>query len=207
MKYLLLTTLITCLILCVLVLSMLLIGHAHPDQPLLTGLVPCDESLCYRGIALLKTPYDVGRSIIENLPGASWSVRDIRRADLPQGDAAWLIIFRSNNDRVRELDLRPRSNTLTLGKVITHLDIPCAVYAFRPGRAALNTPPLVILAYPAMYIWVETHNWRLAPNLRIREINLMPELTSEIAVKPCNNINQPVKYKWEGFRQYPYAVN
>jgi hypothetical protein len=185
-------------------LGMLLIGRAQPDRSLLTGLLPCNGNLCYREIALLKTPYSLGRSIIESLPGSRWSPQDIRRANLSQGDVEWIIIFRSNNDRVRELDMRPRRGTLNIGTIITHLDIPCAVYPFRPSRASLNVPPLVIVAYPTMLMWVETHDWRLAPDQPIREIDLLPELTSEIAVKPCNNINQPVKYQWEGFRQYIY---
>jgi hypothetical protein len=189
---------------CLLSLAMVIIGRVQPEQELLDGLESCSNLLCYQGIDLLETPYSEGRSIIESLPGARWSPQDIRRADLPGGAVQWVIIFRSTSDLVREIDMRPRQGTVNVGKLITHLGVPCAVYPFRPFRASLNALPIVILAYPTVVIRVQMQDWRLTPHLPVTEIDLVPLLASEVAVKPCNNINQNVRYEWQGFRQYLY---
>jgi hypothetical protein len=173
-----------------------------PSKPRqIAGFDTCDNVPCYQGIIPLKTTFENAKIIIARLPGATLSNSD--EASLPDGPIQNVRILPSSDGRLREVDLIPRGNAISLGHVISRLGTPCAVYPVEPNAWL---PSIIIVAYPTVVFWIKTSNWQLDPSLPVSDIVLVPPnvenfITLDHPISPCEGIKTG---HWQGFRRYPY---
>jgi hypothetical protein len=182
------------------------IGCASPIENQIVGLQMCEDVLCYQGIVPLKTTYDKAQSIISHIPGAHIDpiVHDISR--ISQGPIELVNLFRGTGTDLREIDVHPRENVVTLAQFILSLGPPCGVYPSYPSN---RYPFLITIHYPTVSLWIETDHWQLQPNSAVKEIDLIPPALESIAasnnrlISPCSRPDKVVRYDWRGFSQYP----
>lgn len=187
-------------------IGLIVVGQHQPKVRLLPGLDTCHGIPCYEGIELLKTSREEARTILSQLPGASWDDTS-NRMSFSNGAIDWAELVANSQNYIFKITLHLRPGALSLGAVIQAWGIPCGI----EDIPVEDTHPGFIDAkyylegdYQNNTLWIPTNDWILQPSSSVTGIDLNAPTNSIIDGFQVKNSCSLVRPQWKGFKNYSY---
>ncbi len=175
----------------------MLIGRSNSVQPeLFQYLKTCDGQPCYLGVVPGKTSWNDAVEIFENAHISFDPMTNF--AFEPLGFRGNALILDTPGDEavLDEVDLTMHSSSVTIGSLIDHFGLPCAV--------VVTPVPQIGLIFLGMSIIVNSNQFDtsqiLQPTTLIQQINLFNRFQS--CEQVFNSTTTVTFNHWKGFARY-----
>jgi hypothetical protein len=184
--------------------AMMFIGHSRPLATLIVGMDNCGETICYKGIELLKTNLDEARAWLQQVPHAAWDNAN-NRMSFSEGDVAWVDLVVDSKNIVFKITIHLRPGVLWLGSVIQRWGIPCGVEKIAAGHtySGFNDAPYYLEGdYSNKTLWIPaTDDW-VQPFTSVTGIDLHAKVGALVDNYRIIDSCAFVRPQWKGFTKY-----